>query len=512
MIGRLIGAQARYRGARTAIVDGQRTLRFAELADRSARLASAFAGSGAQPGDRILLLSINSIEFIETVGACAIGGFVSLALNTRLGLDALVEMVTDADARIAIVDARLLDTAEALADRGALPPTVIVFGESSATSRSWLRYDDLLTRAAPASIVSHPGHTPLMLTATSGTTGRVKMTVHSHQAVFTGMNTMQAGLAMTPADRLLTSLPMFFATATGGYWLGLFVGAETHLQSAFQPAEFVNTIGRSAITHSIVGPSPIYLAVDSGADLAPLRQMKYLGAGGAAFNNERFREIHDLLGGVIGTMYSMSEVTVSTMLMPADVVDADGAFNDKVGSVGRPQPGTDVIIVDDDGNEVPGDGRTPGELIFRAPGLATRYWSSPDESAMTFVDGGVRSGDIATVDPDGFIRIVDRKKDLIVSGGINIAPAEIEATLHTHPGVAHAAVIGIPHATWGEAIHAVVVRKPGSTVTENELIEFAAARLASVKKPRSLHFVDALPTNTTGKVLRRQLRDEYRGQ
>ena len=507
MIARTLAGQARYRGQLRAVVDGNRSLTYAELADRASRLTKTLAGYGCNPGDRVALLARNSIEFVEWFFACAAGGYIGLALNSRLGTNALGEMLTDSQPKVVLVDSELKEVAEELRASGLLPPTVIGFGHEHGLG---IDYEDALKMTSGGRHLPFwPGDTPFLLTATSGTTGKVKMTVHTHLGVYTGLHCAQSGLRLTTDSRVLTALPMFFATATGGYWVSFFVGAEVHLLPSFDAHRFVDEVARSAITHSIVGPSPLYQVMDSGVDLAPLRRMEYLGAGGAAFHPERYMALHDALGGVVGKLYSMSEVTFSTLLQPSDV-RTNGGFNDKVDTVGRPQPGSDIRVIDESGNDVPGDGESSGEVVFAGPGVATAYWSSPEESQLTFQGGAVFSGDLATVDEDGFIRVVDRKKDLIVTGGINVAPLEVEHAIGSHPAVQAVAVIGVPHPTWGEGIHAVVVLQPGSTLTGDQVIQWASDRLAPVKKPRSIEFVNELPVNPTGKILRRVIREQYR--
>jgi acyl-CoA synthetase (AMP-forming)/AMP-acid ligase II len=505
----MLATQSRFHGRRTAVVDGERAATFADLAARSSRLADALADLGCRRGDRVAILARNSLELVEWFFACAAGGYIGLALNTRLGTQALQEMLADADPSVVLVDGRERELADELRSIGALSAPEVGFGEGHGCGRD---YETLLTDArGDLDLPFHDGETPLLLTATSGTTGKVKMTLHSHLGVFTGLQCTQASLRTTPQSRVLTALPMFFATATGGYWVGVFTGAETHLLPAFDAESFVHEVDRSGITHAIVGPSPLYQVMDAGINIDPLRRLDFLGAGGAPFDSARFGELHERLGGNVAPMYSMSELSFSCVLRPEDVV-TNGRLNDKVGSAGRPQPGSHVWVLDDDGEAVDADGSTMGEVVFFAPGIATRYWSGDEESSSTFVDGCVRSGDLATIDSDGFLRIVDRKKDLIVTGGINVAPLEVENAIARHPDVAYVAVVGAPHPMWGEAIHAVVVARPGAKPTEEEILRWAADALPPVKRPKSVDFVDALPINITGKVLRRVLRDQRAGR
>jgi long-chain acyl-CoA synthetase len=504
----MLAARLPYHGRRVAVFDARRSATYHDLADRASRLAYALAAQGCAPGDRIALIAQNSLEFFEWFFACAAGGFIGLALNTRLGELALEEMLVDADPRAVIIDGRCAENVQPLRASGALPDVEIGFGSEHGCG---LDYESILAQASSSiHLPDRPGDTPFLLTATSGTTGRVKMTLHSHLGVYTGLHCTNSALRLRSTSRMLTALPMCFATATGGYWVPLFAGASLHLLPAFDPERFLDEIDRSGITHTIVGPSPLYQVMDADLDLAPLRNLEVLGAGGAPFDPTRYCALHAAIGGRVQKWYSMSEVTFSSVLEPGEVIDLDGSYNDRVTSVGRPQPGGEIWVVDDSGAQVPFDGETVGEIVFRAPGISSSYWASAEESAVTFVDGTVRSGDLGTIDADGFLRIVDRKKDLIVSGGINIAPLEVENAIATHELVASVAVIGMPHPIWGESVHAIVVPRPGAELTEDEIIDWTVPRLASVKKPRSVEFVDALPVNVTGKVLRRVLRDERR--
>jgi acyl-CoA synthetase (AMP-forming)/AMP-acid ligase II len=333
-------------------------------------------GLECRPGDRVAIIAANSTEVVEWFFGCAAGGFIGLAANTRLGVDAVKEMLEAASPRAVIVDEREADLADELRDIGCLPLVEVGYGAGLHCDHD---YETVL--AAAVNRIHLPAQapaTPFLLTATSGTTGKVKMTIHSHLGDYTALQCTQASARLMPSSRLLTALPMFRATATGRYWVSLFTGVGLHLLSAFDPVRLVGEVERSGITHSIVGPSPLYQVMDAQIDLAPLRRMEFLGAGGAPFDTERFYELCEETNGTLATMYSMSERTFSCVLRPEDVWSGS-EFNHRIDSVGRPQTGADIRLVGDDGIDVPPDRSTPGEVLFSAPGIATSYWSSPEE-------------------------------------------------------------------------------------------------------------------------------------
>jgi acyl-CoA synthetase (AMP-forming)/AMP-acid ligase II len=252
--------------------------------------------------------------------------------------------------------------------------------------------------------------------------------------------------------------------------------------------------------------------MDAGIDLDRLTSLRCLSMGGAPTDPGRLRALVDALGRRMVVQYAMTEVAVATALVADDFVEPDGSFSPRHRSIGRPLAGLEIRLVGDDGVEMPFDGEARGELELAGPYVTPGYLDNAKANREAFHDGWLRTGDVATIDADRFVWIVDRKKDLIVSGGINIAPIEVENVIAQHPDVIAAGVCGVPDALYGEAVHAAVVRRPGADLSEDDVVRWCTERLASVKKPRSVTFVDALPISSTGKLLRRELRAAAAGE
>jgi long-chain acyl-CoA synthetase len=275
---------------------------------------------------------------------------------------------------------------------------------------------------------------------------------------------------------------------------------------AFDPHAYVDLVEAVGASHALLGPAPVYMIMDAGIDLDRMTSLRYLSMGGAPTDPTRLRALVDALGRRVAVQYAMTEVAVATTLLADDYVEPDGSFNSRHRSIGRPLDGLETRIVDDQGEVLPFDGEARGELELAGPYVTPGYLDDPAANEAAFDGRWLRTGDVATIDADGFMWIVDRKKDLIVSGGINIAPIEVETVIAQHPDVVAAGVCGVPDPLYGEAVHAAVVRRPGSQLSEDEVVRWCTERLASVKKPRSVAFVDALPISSTGKLLRRELR------
>ncbi|MGH7430014.1 MAG: AMP-binding protein, partial [Candidatus Methylomirabilaceae bacterium] len=306
------------------------------------------------------------------------------------------------------------------------------------------------------------------------------------------------------SDVTLNALPMFH---TGGIGLlilpTLHAGATAVIQRKFDPDETVQLIDRHGVTAMLGVPSMYLMLLASEAfaraDLSGVR----FSCGGAPCPLTIIEAFRDR-GLIFQQGYGLTETAPTCLLIPAD-----DAFR-KTGSAGKATMHAEVRVVDDDGRDVPAEGI--GEVWTRGPNLFSGYWRRPEATAEAFEDGWFKTGDLARIDAEGFLYIVDRKKDMIISGGENIYPAEVEDVLYRHPAVAEAAVIGVPHARWGEVPHAVVVPKPGLSLSADEVIAFCEGALARYKIPKSVAFTDALPRNAAGKVLKRLLREQFASQ
>lgn len=490
---------------KTAIVDGARRVSYGELHARVAAVAGGLRGLGIQRGDRVAILSLNRLEYVELLFAAARLGAMLVPLNWRLTSPELAFQVSDSRPRVLVVDPALADLAEALRRRpeAAAVERVVRLPDVSGTGEADLPaavpYETLLS-AGPAAPQGASGD-PLLILYTSGTTGRPKGAVLAQATQFWNSVNIGTALSLVADDVTLNVLPMFHSGGLGLLTLpSLHLGATAVLLPRFDSAAVVRALVEERVTAMFAVPA-IYQALleDEGFRRLDLRRVRF-SCGGAPCPLrviEAFRE----RGVLFQQGYGLTETAPTLTLVPA----AD-AFR-KAGSVGKAALHAELRVVDEEGRDVPPG--VVGEVWARGPNLFAGYWDRPEATREVFVDGWFRTGDLGRLDEEGFLYIVDRRKDMIISGGENIYPAEVEAVLYQHPAILDAAVIPSPHPRWGEVPLAVVVLRPGHTLTAEELFTFCTPHLARYKIPRSLVVVDELPRNAAGKVLKRVLRERF---
>ncbi|BBB14386.1 long-chain-fatty-acid--CoA ligase [Sphingopyxis sp. FD7] len=479
--------------AARCITSGDISLTFSELDCRSNAAANALVRSGVASGDRVALLCQASPEVFELLFACAKIGAILVPLNWRLSAREIAQIVEDADPILIIFDA-------------ASAPLVAEVG-----GRTKLRLEDYpaMRDAVPDSIPAHdvvPDDTALIL-YTSGTTGRPKGAMLS-QRNLSYLGRMAGELwQFTSQSVNLVAMPLFHIGGIGYALLALSQGGETVLLPSADPALVLNAIARHGVTHAFFVPTVVQRLVDHVAEsgmVAPAIDHIFYGA--APIGEELLHRAIATFGCGFTHVYGMTETAGTTVtLLPHEHTGA------RLRSCGRPMPWVELEVVDPDTGRQVASGET-GEIRMRSPAIMRQYWRKQEETAAAITaDGWLCSGDAASRDADGYLYIHDRYKDMIVSGGENIYPSEIDNVLLHHPAVAEVAVIGIPHPKWGETPCAYVVRRPGFGITEAELIAFTRERLAHYKCPTSVRFVAELPRNASGKILKRELRERSGG-
>lgn len=490
--------------ARVAFIERDERLSYAEVQSRERRLAHALLGLGLKPGERVAFLALNSHRYFEWYLACCEAGFIGVPLNGRWTDQEMARFLDYTAAAALITDAAMASTATA-AVRGA--PSVrhlVGFGDDHTCP---LDYEALLGAADDTEIAGHDLSRPVLLAPTSGTTGTTRGAVMTEANTAAGIDIWLNDYPIGEASRLLLALPLYFAAATPGRYLGLCVGATTIVLPRFSPDGFAELVAATGATHTFVGPALIYQLLDAGVDPNLLASLEVVGVGGAPMASARFDAARTLLGDTMYILYGLTECAgTASVLTPRDYRSPEGAR--RMGSAGKPRPGVEIEVVDDRGLARPHDGESVGEIVVAGPVVASGYWGFGEETAATFVGGRLHTGDLGTIDGDGFLVVVDRKKDIIVSGGINVASIEVEEVLRAHPDVADVAVIGVPHEQWGEGVHAVIVAAGANHPSVDELGEWCRERLAPFKKPRSISYVEELPRNSTGKLLKRVLREQ----
>ncbi|MCA2226389.1 long-chain-fatty-acid--CoA ligase [Nonomuraea aurantiaca] len=496
-------------GAVALRMDGvDRTYR--ELDERVDRLAHVLRTRGVEPGDRVMVMTFNRLEMVETFFACARLGAVCVPVNFRLHAEEVSYQLADSGAVVAVVESALAATfAQACQDAPALRHSLMVGpGDLHGGMEA---YEDAL-RDAPASgiDVAVDLHAPAFIMYTSGTTGRPKGAVLTHYNLLIQTMSRIAHTGLPSDCRVwLISTPLFHIGGLAALLSSVLLGAKTVIARSgrFDPAEIVDTLERERIGYCFLVPAQWQAIVDipdiKDKDLSALRIISW----GAAPATKALlhRMIDTFPDAKLSSVFGQTECgAVSTMLRGEDALR-------KIGSVGTPLLNVEVRIVDERMNDVP-QGQV-GEIVYRGPSIMTGYWNKPAETAEAFAGGWFHSGDLVRQDEDGYIYVVDRLKDMIISGGENIYCAEVEEAIAAHPKVAEVAVVGVPDERWGETPLAVVVSAgaPGSPTAE-EIGQWCRARLAAYKVPRLVVVVTELPRNASGKVRKNELRERWRAQ
>ncbi len=480
---------------------------YGELDERVRRLGNALATQlGLGKGERVAVLAKNCIEYMEVYFACARIGLIVQPLNWRLGAAELLKIIAGGEPQLLVYSSEYADIASTLAADAGIP-RCLGFGAGSDGS-----YDALLAAASaeePARSAAVGDDDPVLILYTGGTTGESKGALHTHRSLFAGMINQTVAERIVPSDVYMLTGQMFHIP------VGLAMNYMAHgcplVLINFEAKLALEVIQRERVS-AFLGITTMLnwmMAVDNFADydLSSLRNIQY---GGGPMPHSVVKAALEAFPCTMIQGYGQTEGMTMSFLSQEDHLDAiAGIHPERLSSCGREGFMTTIKLVDADGNTVPRDGNTPGEILVQSEANMVGYWQRPDLTAQTLRDGWMHTGDVAVWDEDGYIFIVDRAKDMIISGGENIYSTQVEAAIHQHPAVLESAVFGIPDAEWGESVKAVVVLKPGMTATEAEIITTASQHLASYQKPRSVDFVDSLPKAPTGKILKRELRDPY---
>jgi len=475
-----------------------RKFTYAELDARTNRLVSALAGMGIAKGDRVALLAPNCAEYFELQFACGRLGAIMLPLNWRLTVPELEYILGDSGPKLLIHDKEFAKQAAALSKNRL----------EIDHDRPDSAYEQALARAGKTPAPVPLGHDDIgMVMYTSGTTGHPKGAIITHGMVFWNCVNLGIPALITPETVQLVVLPLFHTGGLNCYANPvLHAGGTVLIMRTFDPGLALDCISDPAlgITHFFAVPAPYQFMMQhpkfQGTDLSRLR---VAGVGGAPCALS-ILETWTARGVPLVQGWGMTETSpAGTMLDAADAIR-------KLGSAGRCLMHTAIRIVDDEGGDVAPGGI--GELLIKGPNITPGYWNNPEATKKSFTDGWLHTGDAARQDEEGFVYIVDRWKDMYISGGENVYPAEVENVLFQLPQVADAAIIGVPNERWGEVGMAVIVRKEGQALAEGEVIQHCLGRLAKFKVPQSVAFVDALPRNATGKVLKRELRTQFVGR
>ena len=494
--------------ARTAIVDGDVRLTYAELNQAVDRTANALAERGLAKGDRLALLGHNSLGFVVTYFASARLGLICVPVNYMLGASEVAYILEHSGATAMVAEDMLLPLAEAgiaTAGRERLVTVRGVIGDALGPGwepvAEWAAHPD-----ATEPIVDLTDDDPVELLYTSGTESRPKGTILTSRSLIAQHVSCFVDGEMTPDDVEVHALPLFHSAQLHCFFTpSIQLGAVNVLLPKADPAAMLAAVEAERAT-KLFGPPTVWIALLNHADfdrrdLSSLRKGYY---GASVMPVEVLAELGERLPGVrLFNFYGQTEMApVATVLGPDDQVR-------KAGSAGRPALNVETIVVDDDGRPMPAG--EVGEIVHRSPQAMLGYWDDPEKTAETFRDGWLHTGDLGILDDEGYLYVVDRKKDMIKSGGENVASREVEEVIHAHSAVAEAAVFGIPHPRWIEAVAAVVVPRAGRELAPEDVTAFCRERLAGFKTPRYVVVADGLPKNPSGKILKRELRTTHAG-
>lgn len=493
---------ARFWPDRPALIDGERILTYAELNERASAFANALLARGLEPGGRVAIIQHNCLEYVVAVIGVARAGGVLTPMLGALTEPEHAFIAADAEARfvVALTPAHF-ERARAIATA---PDAALGFGafagggDVSAPTK---------TGTNPPPVDRSPTELAQIL-YTSGTTGRPKGVTHSYASVSAAMNFWAATFRHSPEDRLLGQLPLshFCGRAMDSAWIG---GAALVILQSAEPQTILDAIGAHGVTFMLTVPTALRMLLDEpaigAAKLGSLRSVVYAAAPAAPTLVERAMK---RLGPVLYTGYGQTEAYgLNTLMGPAEHAEAVRLGGARLASVGREYANAQIRIVDADGTPcAPGE---VGEICLCAPWMTPGFWRRPELDAERLRDGWLKTGDFGRMETDGYIFLADRKEDMIITGGYNVYPAEVENALLAHEAVAECGVFSVPDPKWGEAVYAAIVLRPGVNVTEDELISFAKSKLARFKVPKAMKFMDALPKTPVGKILRRTLREPY---
>ncbi|OPY64594.1 MAG: Long-chain-fatty-acid--CoA ligase FadD13 [Syntrophorhabdus sp. PtaU1.Bin050] len=493
---------------RECIIFGNTRLTFGEYNTRVNRLANALTAMGLKKGDVIGILSWNSAKFLEVTGAAMKGGFIYAPLHARLNEKELGYLVNNSRAKVLFVGEEQMAMARNLRSTGV---GVEKYVSMDVDDKEMISYDELLSKgSSDEPEVMIEADDPVLIMYTSGTTGLPRGAVYTHRGWIGDHKTYVMATSIQPEDKYLMIMPLFHIGGTKVMWAYFYVGGSIVVLPAFDAEITLKVIQEEKVTDIHVVPThlPAFWALPSFKeyDLSSLKRMWYAAS---PMPLEMLKHGLDLWGPIFIQGYGSTETGPVVCCLRTEDHKVQGLSEEeqkRLKSCGRPGLGVHVRIVNDAEDDV--EPFQVGEIII-AGNTAIGFWQKPEETAARIRGGFTYTGDMGYYDEKGYIYIVDRKNDMIITGGENVYPREVEEVVYAHPAIKEAAVIGVPDEKWVERVHAVVACKEGQQITDKELIDFCRARIAKFKAPKSVDFVQELPKNPAGKILKRELRALY---
>jgi len=502
----MININAQRYADKTALVGDDRSFTFEEVNRRINSLVNALAELGVQKGDRVGILAYNCPQYFEVFGL-AKAGRVCVPLNHRSVGRELAYLIDNAGINTLILGSEFVDVVQAIRGELDMVRNLICL---DAEVEGMTSYEQL--------IAGHPSNEPsdevtandpAALYYTSGTTGHPKGATHIHKSLLAEIGVHRD--SFVPDDVVLCVMPFFHVGGSAAHLFPAFAyGATSVIHKGFDETRVLDAIARQKVTYVGLVPAMIIRLLEhpnlDDYDLSSLRTIMYVGA---PMPPEALKRGMERFGQVFSQLFGQTE-TLNIAVLKKEDHKLDGSAKElkRLESAGQPFGQGEMRIVDEQGRDVPAGG--VGEILARSDRMMTGYWGMPHDTADTMEeDGWLHTGDVGRLDEDGYVYLVDRKKDMIISGGENVYSREVEDVLYMHPAVLEAAVVGVPDRKWGESVQAVVVLKDGAEASEEELIDFCKEHLASYKKPRSVEFRDVLPKTGSGKIKKAEIREEY---
>jgi fatty-acyl-CoA synthase len=503
---------------KTAVVCGDRRFTYAKFGERIAHLAGALRDAGLKPGDRVAFLSLNCHRLLEAYFGVLQAKCILVPLNIRLAAAELTYILNDSGASTLFLEPEFAGLVDSFRrDLRKVRSFHLLDGKSEADWLGATTYEQMLSAAPsdrddPASIDEN---SVAEIFYTSGTSASPKGVTLTHRNVYLHAMNMAVYHHTRFDDVLLHTIPLFHANGWGAAHTITLVGGTHVMLPRFLPEEIFRLVEREKVSALSLVPIMATALVNSPARAKyDLSSVQWAAIGGAASSPTLIREVENILGFKCFSGYGLTECSpsLSTAELKPEVQCTPEERHVLQAMTGYAYPGCELRVVDEEDRDVPHDGLSLGEIIARSDGVMAGYWQQPQATAQALRGGWFHTGDMAVIAENGYLRIVDRKKDIIVSGGENISSLDVEKVLVAHPDVYEAAVIPVADQKWGEVPKAVVVMKPGARLSDVELIEFCRARLAHYKCPQSVEFCESLPKTATGKVLKRELREKYKAR
>lgn len=501
LVDQLLIRSARRFPKKDAIVEGNIRIPYELLEKRVNNLAGWFQSNGIKKGDKVALILYNSVEFIECFFALGKIGAVVVPVNFRLQTREFEYILKNSDAKMLIAHHDFINVIEQIQSNLPFLEAVIITDQRPEINHSHFLFHEIFDSVYKLTYEDLKDDDDFLIVYTSGTTGKPKGAVLTHKNVFMNAVNMCLECNLTKDEVQIITTPLFHIGGISAMTMIALVGGRSILHKKFDPEHILQNFDTEKVTYSFMVPSMWNILFEvKNFEQYNVNSLRIICTGAASTPLELKKKLMKNFpnAGVFDT-FGHTETSASTATLKA----CDSL--NKTGSVGLPYSNVEVRVVDGTMNDV-GPGQV-GEIIYRGPTTMKEYYNSPEATEQALMGGWLHSGDLVLVDEDGYITVVDRKKDMIISGGENIYPKEIEEALYTHPDILEAAVIGVPDEKWGETVKAYIVTRNEKRLTEQEVINYCAERIARYKKPQFVEFIDELPKNASGKILKTRLRD-----